>query len=84
MPLPSGVAVFGLAKIELIFSTAALTALGFVVVARKVLITHQCLAEVLHSIEPVLHTWAGGYQDPGRGHSQESWPKLTKGLFHTL
>ena len=28
--------------------------------------------------------WTGGAQEAGRGHSQDSWPKLAKGIFHTL
>ena len=30
------------------------------------------------------HQWAGGGQDLGRGHSQDSWLKLTEGIFHTI
>ena len=26
---------------------------------------------------------AGGAQEAGRGHSQDSWPKVAKGIFHT-
>ena len=27
---------------------------------------------------------AGGAQEAGRGHSRDSWPQLTKGIFHTI
>ena len=27
---------------------------------------------------------AGGAQEVGRGHRQDSWPKLAKGIFHTI
>ena len=27
---------------------------------------------------------AGGAQEVGRGHSRDSWPQLTKGIFHTV
>ena len=27
---------------------------------------------------------AGGAQEAGRGHSQDSWPQLTKGMSHTI
>jgi len=28
--------------------------------------------------------WAGGAQGVGRGHSRDSWPHLTKGIFHSM
>ena len=27
---------------------------------------------------------AGGAQEVGRGHSRDSWPQLTQGIFHTI
>ena len=62
-------AVLGLAEMELIFPIAALIALCFVVVARKVLITHQFLVSTQHQgclsnipPSPVGWGWAGSWE----------------------
>lgn len=87
------VRVLDLAEIELIFPIAALTVLGSAWISRKVLIIHQCYAyswAVLVQHQSCLcniptlppHQQAGGRQNLGRGHNQNSWAKLNKGVFH--
>lgn len=78
---------------EVHFLFAALPVVSLALITRKVLITHQCfsycwavLAQYQHSFSkfPSPHQGAGGKQDPGKGHNQASWPKLSKGVFHAI
>jgi len=36
------------------------------------------------TFQPPLLCQQGCAREAGRGHSQDSWPKLTKGIFHTI
>lgn len=85
--------ILGLAKIKLIFPTAAPTVLCFVPVAGRMLIRHQyfgyyqqCWNTSALTLQhyTYTHQHAGGGQDFRRGQGQDSWLKLMKGTFHTI
>ena len=86
--------VLVLAGIELIFFIVASMGMCFAFVLRTVLIAQGCFSycwAVLtqsqglccSSPHPASEE-AGGAQGVGRGHSRDSWPQLTKGIFHTI
>ena len=86
--------VLVLAGIELIFFTVASMGLHFGFALETVLIIQRCFPycwAVLtqsqglscFSHHPASEE-AGGAQEVGKGHSRDSWPQLTKGIFHTI
>ena len=86
--------VLVLAGTELIFFIVANMGLCFGFVLKTVLIIQECFSycwAVLtqsqglccFSHHPTSEE-AGGAQEAGRGHSWDSWPQLTKGIFHTI
>jgi len=81
------------AGLELAFHIAAYTVLCFVLVARAVLINPPKPWLPLSSTRtaprpslqhPATGQWAGDGQKVGRGHSQDSGSKLTKGILRTM
>ena len=88
-------AILVLARIELIFFIVVCTVLCFGFIMKTVLmITQRCFSycwavltqsEGLFCFSPYSTSEeAGGGQEAGRGHSQDSWPQLTKGIFQTI
>jgi len=85
--------VLVLAQIELIFFLIASVGLCFGFVLKTVWVTHQCF----HYCWAVLTQSQGffcfshhptseearGARGVGRGHSQDSWPQMTTGIFRT-
>ena len=58
---------------------------------RTMLMAHWCfccwlfiLSQGLFSFLGPASERAGGARETGRGHSQDRWPKLAKGIFHTI
>ena len=83
-------AVLVLLEVEVIFFLVVGTVLWFGFSMRIMLITHWCFSwwVVLSRNQgpfkfPMLCQWAGA-QEPGREQSQDSWPELAKGIFHTM
>ena len=86
--------VLVLAEVELIFFTAASVGLCFRFVLKTVLVTQGCFnycqvvltqGQGLFCFSPrSTSEWAGGAQEAGRGHGQDSWPKLTTGISQTI
>ena len=85
--------VMVLAGIEIIFFTVAGIVLCFGFSMRIMLITHRCfsccwavftLNQGLSSSHALPAEKVGDAQEAGKGHSQDSWPKLAKGIFHTI
>ena len=82
--------VMFLAGIQLIFFTAAAIVLCFGLSMKTMLITHRWFGCCWVALVPVkdfssFPCSAGGTRSrEGRGHSQESRFKLTKGIFHVM
>ena len=82
------------AGIELNFLIVVGRVLCFGFSMRIILITHWCFrccwavltqSEGLFCFSPhPTSEQSGDAQEAGRGHSQDSWPQLTRGIFHTI
>ena len=91
--LPKCISVLVLAGVELIFLIVASMGWCFGVVL-ETLITQRCFPycwAVLTQSQGLFCSsshptseGAGGAQKGGRGHSQDSWPRLTTGISHTI